>query len=472
MSTHEIKRLKTSKLALYGSAGLADTFLSFGVTTLVMPIYNIGLGVDAVLLGWALAVPRVIDAITDPLMGTISDNTRSRFGRRRQYIFAGALLCALLFPLIWMAPAGSENTILTYFVIAMCLHSVFYTIFNVPYTALGYELSSDYDERTRIFAWRFYFATAAGVTIQWLYKLVLMSGETEAEGIKVVSYVIAAIVLLVGIIPAIFSREENVVVEQKKTNLIKSLGYLIKNKAFLTLMSSYLIIVTTLFSCGALTLYINIYYIFNGDKDTAATLSGVAGTAMIAAAFIGMLVIKKVSEKTGKKRAMIIALVTALFGTGVSWFTLTPAMPYLQLVSGVILGMGVQSCWLLISSLIGDVIDDDELRSGLRQEGIYSSASGFVCKLALALTAVFSGYVLQLSGFDASAETTSPEVGYRMKVIFVSLQAIGLLTALGLMFMFPITRQKAEETRRILDQRKKDSQEVNDQVNEGAVNEA
>ena len=94
MSTHEIKRLKTSKLALYGSAGLADTFLSFGVTTLVMPIYNIGLGVDAVLLGWALAVPRVIDAITDPLMGTISDNTRSRFGRRRQYIFAGALLCA------------------------------------------------------------------------------------------------------------------------------------------------------------------------------------------------------------------------------------------------------------------------------------------------------------------------------------------------------------------------------------------
>jgi GPH family glycoside/pentoside/hexuronide:cation symporter len=259
----------------------------------------------------------------------------------------------------------------------------------------------------------------------------------------------------VGIIPAVFSREESVIVEQKKNSLIKSLGYLFKNKAFISLMSSYLIIVTTLFSCGALTLYINIYYIFNGDKDTAATLSGIAGTASIAAAFVGMLLIKKISELTGKKKAMIIALSTALFGTGVSWFTLTPAMPYLQLLSGVILGMGVQSCWLLVSSLMGDIIDDDELRTGLRQEGIYSSASGFVLKVALALTAIFSGYVLQFSGFDAGAETTSPEVGYKMKVIFVSLQAVGLLTALGLMIMFPINRQKAEETRRILDERKK-----------------
>ena len=181
MTKHLIKRIKTSTCALYGTAGLADTFLSFGIATLLMPIYNIGMGIDAKLLGLAMIIPRVLDAITDPLMGNISDNTRSRFGRRRQYIFAGVIMCALLFPFIWMPPAGSQGVVLGYLVGAMCLHSIFYTIFAVPYSALSYEITSDYDERTRLLAWRLYFSTVAGVTIQWLYKLCLMAGDTDAE---------------------------------------------------------------------------------------------------------------------------------------------------------------------------------------------------------------------------------------------------------------------------------------------------
>lgn len=456
MIKHPIHRIKTSTCALWGSAGLADTFLSFGITTLIMPIYNIGLGIDAVLLGWALAIPRLLDAITDPLMGNISDNTRSRFGRRRQYIFAGTILCAVLFPFIWMPPSASDNTILAYFVGVMCLHSIFYTIFNIPYTALGYEITSDYDERTRLFAWRFYFATAAGVTIQWLYKLCLVAGETEVEGVRVVSVVIAAVVLITGIIPALFTRERETIENQEKVNLLKSLKCAVQNRAFLTLMIAYITIVTTMFSCGALTLYINIFYIFGGDKDAAGTLTGIAGSAMIGAAFIGMLIMKKISELTGKKAAMLISLGLAISATAISWFTLTPKMPYLQIVSGVILGMGVQGCWLLISSMLGDVCDDDERRTGLRQEGLYSAVSGFVNKLAFAFTAISSGYVLKFSGF-VEGEAVSPEIGYRMKVIFISLQATGLLVGLLMMALFPIGRKRAEETRRILDERKKET---------------
>ena len=92
MKTQNIKRIKTAQCAAYGSAGLADTFLTFGITTLVMPIYNIGMGIDAKLIGWALVFPRILDAITDPLMGNLSDNTRSRFGRRRQYVLLNSLM--------------------------------------------------------------------------------------------------------------------------------------------------------------------------------------------------------------------------------------------------------------------------------------------------------------------------------------------------------------------------------------------
>jgi len=453
MKKQPIQRIKTSTCALYGTAGLADTFLTFGITTLIMPIYNIGLGVNAVMLGWALAIPRILDAITDPLMGNISDNTRSRFGRRRQYVFAGAVLCALLFPFIWMPPAGSQNVVLAYFVGVMCLHAVFYTMFNVPYTALGYEVTPDYDERTRLFAWRFYFATAAGVAVQWLYKLCLMSGETEVEGVRVVSLLIAVVVLGTGILPAIFTRERDVVQFQPKVKLFSAMKCALQNRAFLILMVSYIIIVTTMFSCGALTLYINIFYIFGGDKSAAGTLTGLAGSVMIGAAFLGMLLMKKISELTGKKTAMLISLSIATAGTVVSWFTLTPKMPYLQMVSGVILGVGVQGCWLLVSSMLGDVCDDDERRTGLRQEGLYSSVSGFVNKAAFAFTAVLSGYVLKFSGYIAG-ETVGPEIGYRMKVIFVVMQTAGLLLGLLLMALFPINRKRAEETRRILDERK------------------
>ena len=114
----------------------------------------------------------------------------------------------------------------------------------MPYTALGYEITQDYDERTRLFAWRMYFATAAGVTIQWLYKLCLMAGETEVEGVRVVSWVIAAIVLGFGVIPAFAAHEQTVVEDQEKVNVFKSIKSAMRNRPFILLIISYVILVT------------------------------------------------------------------------------------------------------------------------------------------------------------------------------------------------------------------------------------
>ncbi len=460
MAKHHIKRIKTSTCALYGTAGLADTFLSFGIATLLMPIYNIGMGVDAKLLGLGMIIPRVLDAITDPLMGNISDNTRSRFGRRRQYVLAGVVLCALLFPFIWTPPAASQNVILAYLTGTMCLHSVFYTVFGVPYTALGYEITTDYDERTRLFAWRFYFATAAGVTTQWLYKLCLMAGDTEVEGVRIVSWVIAAIVLVFGIIPPLFTREKEVVESQDKVNLFKALGSVVRNRAFVIMMISYIIVVTLLFSTGSLGLYINIFYVFDGAKDDAATVMSVVGTVLIAFAFLGMLLMKKVSELTGKKAAILIAMGTALFGVLLSWFTIRPNTSSiwwhsaaLQCIHSIFMGVGVQGCWLLFSSILGDVCDDDELRTGLRQEGVYSAVNGFVNKCANALVILGAAFMLEFAGYVAGTDPT-PKIAFKMKVIFIAVQAIGLAIGFALMVSFPISRRRAEETRRILDERK------------------
>jgi len=113
---------------------------------------------------------------------------------------------------------------------------------------------------------------------------------------------------------------------------------------------------------------------------------------------------------------------------------------------------------LLFSSLIGDVCDDDELRTGLRQEGVYSAVSGFVNKCAGALVILGAAFMLEFAGYVAGADP-SPEIAFKMKAIFISVQAIGLAAGLALMAFFPISRKRAEETRRILDERKKNAEE-------------
>jgi len=273
------------------------------------------------------------------------------------------------------------------------------------------------------------------------------------------------IVLVFGIIPPLFTREKEIVEEQEKVNLFKALGCVVKNRAFVIMMISYVIIVTLLFSTGSLGLYINIFYVFDGDKDTAATVMSSVGTIMIAFAFLGMLVMKKVSELTGKKTAILMAMGIALFGVLLSWFTLRPNTSgiwwhsvALQCIHSMFLGVGVQGCWLLFSSLLGDVCDDDELRTGLRQEGVYSAVNGFVNKIANALVILGAAFMLEFAGYVAGTDP-SPEIAFRMKAVFIAVQILGLGAGLALMVFFPINRKRAEETRRILDERKQAAEE-------------
>ena len=123
------------------------------------------------------------------------------------------------------------------------------------------------------------------------------------------------------------------------------------------------------------------------------------------------------------------------------------------------MGAGVQGCWLLFSSLIGDVCDDDELRTGLRQEGVYSAASGFVNKCAGALVILGAAFMLEFAGYVGGTDP-SPEIAFRMKAIFIAVQVVGLAVGLALMAFFPISRKRAEETRRILDERKQAAAEA------------
>ena len=444
---------KQTKFA-WGLSGIADTFLTYGLGALVMPIYNIGYGVDAVLLGYALSVPRLIDALTDPIMGIISDNTRSRWGRRRPYIFIGILLAAILFPLIWIPPTDDNTGRFIWFASTMVLMTLVYTIFSVPTMALGYEFTSDYDEKTRVMAWRGYLSIFAGLSVQWLYMLLVLPqfGGSEAEGIIYIGPVIGLIILITGLPAAIFCKEKVSVISQPKVKLLEAFGLTLKNRGFIILMAGYILIVSAGSTVGSLGLYINIHYVCGGDKVMAGTIGGIFGTVMIGAAVLSMWMIGKISQWTSKRTGLMIGLALSIFGNFSLWFTMQPQTPWLQYISAFFIGLGGQGCWLMIDSMVADTCDDDEVRSGLRREGTYSAAKGFSSKIALTVTAVLAGYVLAFSGYQEGV-APSVEITLRMKLLLVGVNCTGLAMALFFFCFYPLSRQKMAENQRILAER-------------------
>jgi glycoside/pentoside/hexuronide:cation symporter, GPH family len=444
----------------WGMGGLADNYIMNTWAVLAMPVYNIALGMDPVMVGIALAVPRFFDAITDPWIGNVSDNTRSRWGRRRPYIFAGALLSALLLPLLWSPPFSGHTEMFWYFMCVSLIYALAYTAFVIPYTALGYEITPDYDQRTRVLAWRMYIGLIGSFTIPWLYKLCLLpifDGDAVL-GARWVSVGLALVIAVTGIMPALVCREAVATQAQEKIGFLNAILQTCRNRAFLLLLVAYVIIIGGLFTSGALGLYVNIYYVCGGDKSFAATIGGLAGSIMAGVSYISLPLVTWISTRWGKRHAMITGLLFAVVGIASLRITMTPAMPYLQLVSSVIIGLGLQGCWLMVSSMVADICDEDELRTGLRREGMYGAVTSFALKAALAGTALAGGFALKLSGYDSA---TAEQVGQvpmdviaRLKAMFIGLQCLALLLAIVLIAFYPITRARALQTRAILDARR------------------
>lgn len=462
MSSHKDtppdQRVPLLKRIAYGFGALSDNFIMNGFGAMVTPIYNIGLKLDPLLVGWAVAIPRLIDAFIDPLMGNISDNTRSRWGRRRPYLVAGATLCALLLPLIWMPPFHSQNGMFLYLTLMGLAYFTCYTVYTIPFCALGFELTSDYNERTRLLAWPNYIGLLGSLAMPWLYPLALAAiFPNEVVGARWVSVLLGVLIIVTALIPFFSLREPKRALEQPKEKLFAAIGVAIRNGPFLIVMTSNLIVLLGLATMVSLGLYINIYYVYHGDKAAAAQLSAWAGMLVAGLSYVSVWMATVLSTHFGKRHAANIGLGISLAGAISFWWTFSPTMPYLQLISAALTGLGLQGCWMLFISMIGDVCEEDELKTGMRREGIYSSVGGLSRKAAVAAAAVGTGIVLKVCGFDAeiAEKTGAPhEVVMSMKNWFVFGQAGFLALGMFLLRFYPITREKAEETQRLLRERR------------------
>jgi GPH family glycoside/pentoside/hexuronide:cation symporter len=446
----------------WGAGGMADNFLAWTVAYLVIPIYNIALGVDPVVIGWGIALPRLLDGILNPISGHLSDNFRSRWGRRRPFILLAGLVSIIFFAAAWMPPVrSSSSSAALYFFVTTFLYLGVYGFFAIPYYALGVELTTDYHERTRVQTCRFFFTSVSQLLLPWFYKVSIRigslwpSGDIKPEliGIRYVTGLIAAVSLLIVILIFVFCRESGHIQSQPKINFLAAFAATFKNDVFVRMAIINLLTLFGILSISPLGMYLGIYYVCQGDKDFAATLSGLTGMVVGTTSILALSPLTSLSRRFGKKAVFIGGQLTAVVGYLAIWVLLTPEHPYWGIIPWIFIAPGQLTVWVIGSSIGADVIDLDELKTGLRREGSYSAIASMLSKAIIGLSSIASGYVIVWSGFVQTV-TPSAEVLLRMRILFVVVPVAFTLASIILIGSLPISQRRMLQVRDILNARR------------------
>jgi GPH family glycoside/pentoside/hexuronide:cation symporter len=456
-------RISLKQKSAYAVGMLVNNLQAAALPAMVV-ILNLGLGMDPVLVGLLGAIPRIFDAASDPMLGYISDNTRTRWGRRRPFIFTGALTAGLIFALMWQLPEGHSQMFYFWtFLIASILFFLAYTVYATPFVAFGYEMTPDYHERTRLHA----FANTVGqlpwLGVSWFYALMASSlFRDTVHGARVLAVWVGVIVAVLGIIPAIFCRERQTVVPQaaegflkNMTAFLKGIGTTFKCKPFVKLCGATFLVFNGYQLGISFSIYVMIYYLFSGNNSDAGKLLGSFGTLTVISTLCVIPLTGWIATHLGKRKTFLITISLSIVGYALKWVGYNPEHPYWLLFAAPLVAFGTGSLFTLMGSMISDVCDYDELKTHQRREGVFGAIYWWMVKVGMALAGLLTGVLLEASGFDvALGPVQADSTLLLLRVFDVGIPIVTSVIALGIIATYAITEEKAHEIRAELERRR------------------
>ncbi len=468
-------RIPFPQKLVYGSGAFVNNILAAAIGGMII-VLNLGLGMNPALVGLLASLPRLTDALTDPLMGYISDNTKSRWGRRRPYIFWGAIAAGIVFALLWQLPVGkSEAFYFWWFLGGSIIFFLAYTVFATPWVALGYELTPDYHERTRLMGTQNFMGQFAYVISA--YFLAIMSldyFDSMADGAAALAIGIGIVVIAFGVLPAIFLKErikigaveapvvENVAVESgadaMKRNIkefLSGFATSLKFKPFLKLCIATFLVFNGFIMIAAFQSYVIIYYVFGGDTQEGAIFVGHSMALAAVSTFAIIILITWLCPKFGKRRAFYVTTGISVVGYLLKWVCYTPDAPWLILIPAPLIAFGFGGLFTLMPAMVADVVDADELETHERREGMYGSIFWWVVKLGSAMALAAGGFLLNATGFDVNlGGDQAGRTIYLMRIFDILLPAAASCVAIWAVATYTITEKKAHEIRMQLEARR------------------
>jgi len=436
--------LKKSTLFYYSLADMPVMMSIFPVIVFIPRYYTNDVGIGVGLIGTILLASRIFDMMTDPLMGYISDHTKSRWGRRKPYIALSVPVMMVSIYQLFLPPEGAGAAHLLIWSMTLSLGT---TLMIIPYYAWGAELTSDYNERTRVTAAR----ALSGVFGQFLAQAIpaiaclvyVVCGTTSV--LEIVCYTMLIVMPLCAIVTLGGTPKSEISVSSTLP-VLTGLKLMARNKPFLQLVSAF-----TMGSIGlSITTPLYIFFIADVLNEENKAIYMLAFFYM--SNLLSVPIWIKLAATLGKHRAYMGAFVLIacahplylLLGEGDFWFMLP-----ITILTGFAAG-GFGS--MLPNSMKADVIDLDTLHSGENRAALFFSSWSFVQKLVASLGTALAMYGLAFFDFQSGGHN-GPDQIFGLRFLFSTFPSIFYLAAAALMWNYPITESRHAEIRAELDAR-------------------
>ena len=422
---------------VYGAGSVSFGTKDAGFNTFLLIFYNQVLGVRASLVSLAIAIALVVDALADPLIGELSDNWRSRLGRRHPFMYAAALPTALLYFALWNPPHWTSSGLFFYVLAIAILVRIFVAAYEIPSTALAPELSPDYNQRTTLLAFRWLFgAFGAGITLTLALTLFMVPTKSNPVGILnphgYFSYsVMAACVMFASILISATGTHgrirylRQVAVRTRPTLKVLAREVLesISNKEFVSITVAAIFGGIGLGLVIGLGTYINTFF----WKFTAAQLGALAlgaACATVLAVILAPLLTSKLDKKRGYMLTAIGGLIVNNITITLKLFGLLPVANINVLLAIIFVsttvGLALAICSaILVGSMITDVVEDNELKTGRRSEGLFSAAISFVAKSTNGFGILLSGLIIDFVHFPKNASPLTIDPGIMRELLYL-----------------------------------------------------
>jgi GPH family glycoside/pentoside/hexuronide:cation symporter len=458
-------RVPLSQKVGWGLGSLMDMWGHWLYPSLVYQVFNIYLGMSPGLIGTVQFIKIFIDAASDALFGWMSDNTRSRFGRRRPYILVGGVLAGVGLPLLFAVGRGwSDSEYFVFMLVSVALYVPAMSCFNLPWSSLGSEMTPDYHERTSIMSIRnaiqkgpelAMFFAAQFTTLAWFRDA---HGNPDIlRGAQVYCTILGGLMVLTAIAVFLLVHEryyDKVVTRQESVPFTDTLYRTLQCQPFRRVLGMSLAYGVGTSMVAALGYYATVYYVCKGDVKLGAQWNTAMGLAGMGFGFAGILFFTAFARRLGKRTALCTVLFLAICAFVGDWWFYDPNHPALQLLACGCVAFTGAGFWTLYGSVIGDVVDADELETGKRREGSFAACQSWITKLGIALGGLASGWILESTGFNAKLPVQSDHALLMIRILLTTIPVIGLVIAFISILRFPLTEKRMLEIRNALEARR------------------